>query len=332
MSINVIEKNKKENIDLLQIEQFSNLDISKKEIVVIEPNSTIAITMRKFLIKVGFENIQICKEAKEGMQIFAHFINKDVNVPIIIDNGSNKNVKKTIKETLEIQPNANVIISTAREKTDPEILQLFDIGISSVLYKPFVFENFKKSFSYMNKVEEQDVEEKDTREEEKDTKKDFEIVLLSHKQITDNEFRDIYKIDRSEADEIIRNALNNKTIALDKEITEAACNQCDSTNITYTAECPQCNGINFKQKDLVEHYDCGEIYPKESNYKTCPKCSKQIGSVGTDYREFAGYHVCSSCNGRFDRPLFKFSCLDCGNIFIDVLASWKKSRLYKIQK
>ena len=340
MSINIIEKNKKENIDLLQIEQFSNLVISEKDIVVVEPNSTIAIIMRKFLIKIGFENIQVCKEAEEGIQIFSHFINKEINIPIIIDSGSNKNIKNTIKEILEIQPNANVIISTAKEKTDPEILKLFDIGISSILYKPFVFENFKKSFSYMNTkpeepiVEERDVkaEERDVKAEERDVKAEFESALLSHKQITDNEFKDIYKIKKSEVDEIIKNALNSKTIILDKEISEAACNQCDSTNITYTSECPQCNGINFKQKDLVEHYDCGEIYPKESNYKTCPKCSKQIGSVGTDYREFAGYHVCSSCNGRFDRPMFKFACFDCGNSFIDVLASWKKSKLYKIQR
>ena len=194
------------------------------------------------------------------------------------------------------------------------------------MYKPFVFENFKKSFSYMNTEPEEPIVE------ERDTKAEFESALRSHKQITDNEFKDTYKIKKSEVDEIIKNALNNKTIILDKEISEAACNQCNSTNITYTSECPQCNGINSKQKDLVEHYDCGEIYPKESNYKTCPKCSKQIGSVGTDYREFAGYHVCSSCNGRFDRPMFKFACFDCGNSFIDVLASWKKSKLYKIQR
>ena len=102
--------------------------------------------------------------------------------------------------------------------------------------------------------------------------------------------------------------------------------------MTYISECPKCNGVNFKQKDLVEHYSCGEIYPKETDYKTCVKCNKQIGSVGTDYREFSGYHVCSSCNERFNRPLFKFACLDCGNIFIDVLAQWKKSKLYKIQR
>ena len=326
MALNIIEKNKQENIDLLQIEQFSDMVTSEKDIVVVEPNSTIAITMRNFLIQIGFENIQICKEASEGIQVFTHFINKENNVPIILDSGSNKNIKKTIKEALEIQPNANVLISTAKEKTDPEILKLFDIGISSVLYKPFVYEDFKKSFSHMNEVPEEPIIE------EKDASMKLESALLSHKQITDNQLKDIYKVEKSEVDKIIRNAVNEKIIILDKEISEASCNQCGSTNITYTSECPQCSGINFQQKDLVEHYDCGEIYPKESNYKTCPKCNKQIGSVGTDYREFSGYHICSSCNERFNRPVFKFSCFDCGNIFIDMLASWKKSKMYKIQR
>ena len=354
MSTNIIEKNKQENIDLLQIEQFSDLLISEKDIIVIEPNNTISIAIRKFLIKIGFENIQICKEAKEGIQIFSHFINNDINTPIIIDSGSNKNVKKTIKEVLEIQPNANVIVSTTKEKTDPEIAKLFDKGISSILHKPITFEDFKKSFSYMIEEEatpdqlekvillQKQIQELESQTqahpqtilepEEGQTGKSFESLLLAHRQITNNKFKDIHKIETSQADKTIKNALDNKIIILDKEVSEAACNQCSSTNITYTSECPQCHGINFEQKDLVEHYDCGEIYPKESNYKTCPKCNKQIGSAGTDYREFAGYHICSSCNERFSRPLFKFSCFNCGNSFIDVMALWKKSKLYTIQK
>ncbi len=355
MSINTIEKNKQENVDLLQIEQFSDIDTSEKEIVVIEPNSTIAITIRKFLIKIGFENIHICKESNEGLQIFSHFISDDMSIPVIIDSESNKNTKKMIKEILEIQPNARVIVTTAKEKTNPEILKLINMGVSSILYKPIVFEDLRKSFSDMGEEEatpeqfekldrlQKQIHELESRPqtdppqvvpeqvEEEDKDKDFESLLASYRQITDNRFRDINKIEASQADKIIKSALNDKTIILDKEISEAACNQCRSTNITYTSECPQCHGINFKQKDLVEHYDCGEIYPKESNYKTCPKCNKQIGSVGTDYREFAGYHICSSCNERFSRPLFKFSCFNCGNSFIDVMASWKKSKLYKIR-
>ena len=162
--------------------------------------------------------------------------------------------------------------------------------------------------------------------------KDFESILFSCNQISHNKIKDILKTEQSEIEIMIKNAIESRKIILDKEILEAACNQCNSTNITYISECPKCNGTNFKQKDLIEHYSCGEVYPKETGYDTCPKCNKQIGSVGTDYREFLEYHICSSCNDRFPKPLFKFTCFDCGNIFIDKLASWKKSKLYKIQR
>jgi len=323
MAASIIETKELENKDLLQIEYLSDLVISKKDIVVVEPNNTIKIAIRKFLIKIGFENIHVCNEVKEGIQIFSHFIGKDISVPIIINSGLNKNVKNSITEILEIQPNANIIITTAKEKTDPEIIKLFDIGISAVLHKPFIFDDFKKSFPHM--VEEEEIQKENTGE-------NLESLLPLHNQITHNKFKDIHKLERAEIEEIIKNALDNKTIVLIKEISEAACNRCSSTNMTYISECPKCNGVNFKQKDLVEHYSCGEIYPKEADYKTCVKCNKQIGSVGTNYREFAGYHICYSCNERFDRPLFKFACLDCGNIFMDVLAQWKKSKLYKIQR
>ena len=51
MTISAIEKNKLDNIDLQQIEYFSDLIISEKDIVIIEPNNSIAITARKHLSK-----------------------------------------------------------------------------------------------------------------------------------------------------------------------------------------------------------------------------------------------------------------------------------------
>ena len=112
-----IEQNKQENIDLLQIEYFTDLPISKKEIVVIEPNNAIAISIRKFLIDLGYKEIHICKEVKEGIKLFYHFIGIDVNIPMIIDDsGSNRNIKNTIEEVLEIQPNAKIIVTTTKQK------------------------------------------------------------------------------------------------------------------------------------------------------------------------------------------------------------------------
>ena len=324
MELSPIEKNKQENIDLLQIEYFSDLPISKKDIVVIEPNNAIAITARKFLTNLGFENIYICKEVNEGLKIFVHFIEKDTTIPIIIDDASINNIENAVMSILEIQPSSKIIVMTTKEKTNPQILRLFELGVSSLVHKPLIFDDFRNAFA--------SILDKNGNFLGSEITKNFETLLATFSRISDNKIKDILKIDQTQSEKIIKNAIENKKMVFNNEILEATCNQCDSTDITLTSECPRCNGRNFEQKGLIEHYSCGEVYPKETNYGTCPKCNKQIGSVGKDYREFTEYYVCSSCNEHFPRPLFKFVCFDCNNTFIEKLANWKKGKVYQIQK
>lgn len=319
-----VEKNEIDNIDLKQIEYFSDLSISKDTIIVTESSSTIAITLRKFLAEVGFKNIHVCKEITEAVKIFSQFINNDISVPMLIDYESSKNIQQHVSEILEIQPSANIIIITTKEKSDPKITKFLDMGISSIICKPLNVEDIKKSLSYT-------IEENNTDQEGK-IMKNLELLINSHDQISMNKIKDIFKVEQPEIENIIKSSIMSRKITLNKEVLEAACNQCNSTNINYTSECPQCKGINFKQQGLIEHYNCGEVYPKEGNYNTCPKCNKQIGIVGKDYKEFLEYYACFSCNERFSRPLSKFTCFECGNMFIETLASWKKSKIYKIQK
>ena len=322
--LSTVEKNDMDNIDLKQIEFFSDLSISKDTIIVTESSSTIAITIRKFLAELGFKNIHVCKEITEAVEIFSQFINNEINVPMVIDYESSKNIQHHVSEILETQPSAKIIIITTKEKSDPKITKLLDMGISSIICKPLNVEDIKKSLSYT-------VEENNVNQDGK-TMKSLELLINSHDQISMNKIKDIFKVEQLEIESIIKNSMISRKIILNKEVLEAACNQCNSTNINYTSECPQCKGINFKQQGLIEHYNCGEVYPKEGNYNICPKCNKQIGMVGTDYKEFLEYYVCFSCNERFPGPLSKFTCFECGNMFIETLASWKKSKIYKIQK
>ena len=300
---------------------FGEYDISEDAIIVIVNSKPIIINICNILESLDFKKIHLCKEVNEGIDLFSKFINKDTSVQIIIDHESNKNIKKTIKEILEIQPGAKVLIMTSKKKSDPQIIKLVDYGITGIIRKPFVLEDFKEYLLYKGKNN----QETNT---EKDTEIDTEIIPSTFVQISLNKIKDVFKIDETEIETMIK----NRQIITDKEIQEAACNRCNSTNISYTSKCPACKGINFRQQGLIEHYNCGEVYPKEGNYNTCPKCNKQIGSVGTNYREFSEYHVCSSCNDKFPRPLYEFTCLECGNTFIEKLASWKKSMNYKIQK
>ena len=319
-----IEKNMADNIDLKQIEYFSNLSVSKDTVIVTESNNTIAITISKFLASLGCKNIHVCKEIGEAIEIFTQFIKNDMSVPMIIDYESSKNIQHSISEILEIHPSAEIIIMTTKEKSDPKLTRLIDIGISSIIYKPLNIDDIKKSFLH--------ILEEDNSNQETKTVKNFELLVNSYNQISMNKIIDIFKAEQLEIEDAIKNMIENRKIILSKEILEATCNQCNSTNISYTSECPKCKGINFKQQGLIEHYDCGEVYPKEGNYQTCPKCNKQIGAVGKDFREFLEYYICSSCNERFSRPGSSFICFECGNTFMDTMAFWKKSKVFKIQK
>ena len=330
MSSTSAEKSKIENLDSLQIEYFSDLPISKTDAIMVESNDTIAITIRKFLTDINYENIYLCKNMKECFKVFTEFNDGGVNIPIVIDESVSNRLEKNTKEILAIQPNAKIIVITKMKKSDPEIAKLIDAGITSITTKPLEFIDFKKSFSEIMQDEikekiKQEINKKDTRKEE------IESILMLHEKMSYSKLKEILGLDETEIQLLIKDLTNNQKIIFDREILQAECNQCMSTNIIFTSECPQCNGINFKQGYLIEHYSCGEVLTKTVD-TTCPKCNKEVGSAGKDYREFAEYHICMSCNNKFPKPMYKFTCLKCSNIFVDRLVSWKKTKIYNIQK
>jgi DNA-binding response OmpR family regulator len=319
-----IEKNTLENVDLLQIEYFSDLPVSKSDIVVVEHSDPIVIMLRKFLINIGFKNIYVCRKPSDGLKIFSDFINNEINVPIIIDdNTSAGNIKDIVREIFEIQPRANIIITTAKDKSSSQIIELSDMGVISILHKPINFEILEKSLVNL---------EKNNITKEMTTEIFFETLLSPYNQISFNRIQDILQKDSSLTESLVKKAIDDRILIFDKEIVEATCKQCGSSNIAYISECPECKGINFNQQILLEHYSCGEVYPKEVGQTICPKCNKEIGKAGTDYVESTNYYVCNGCNDKFPKPNSKFVCLKCNNFFIESAVIWKKNKFYHINK
>ena len=231
--------------------------------------------------------------------------------------------KDIVKEILEIQPSANIMIITTKEKTNSHITELFDMGISSTIQKPINALELEKSLLGI-------LEKKDIQEVTHIT--DFDGLLSSSRIISENRIKSITNAEQSVIDTWLKNTKEKQDIVLDREIIEATCNQCKSPNMVYSSKCPSCKQINIKQEILVEHYSCGEVYVKEIGSNICPKCNKNIGSVGKDYRENIDYYVCKSCNDKFPRPFFELICLKCGNIFVEGAILWQKDTLYRVKK
>ena len=104
----------------------------------------------------------------------------------------------------------------------------------------------------------------------------------------------------------------------------------NSVRLTQIAKCPQCKAIEFKQQNLVEHYKCGEVYPKPTELDKCPKCNKKLGIMGKDYGELDNFYVCAKCADKFPEPEYEFECRNCENQFEKHKVHWIKSMNYKI--
>lgn len=94
-----------------------------------------------------------------------------------------------------------------------------------------------------------------------------------------------------------------------------SCPQCETSNFSVAYVCPYCQAHDIERGMTVEHYACGHI-DLESNFKRgfqliCPKCSRPLKLIGTDYRKIGTDYHCNSCNKFFDIPLIEFSCRKC---------------------
>lgn len=82
-----------------------------------------------------------------------------------------------------------------------------------------------------------------------------------------------------------------------------ACARCGCNFLNFREVCPHCGSANLRVDDLVHHFRCGHVAPepefKDNGDLTCPKCSRPLTSLGTDY----------------DKPSLVYTCRDCGHTF-----------------
>jgi len=69
---------------------------------------------------------------------------------------------------------------------------------------------------------------------------------------------------------------------------------------------------------MIEHYNCGHT-DFESNFMkgddlVCPKCSRMLKLIGTDYRRMERVYHCSSCKRYFGTPSIELSCRMCESV------------------
>jgi len=314
-----------ESKDNLQIQYLQDYTYTENEIIIVD-NTPLVLTLQKCLAKTGFQNTYLCKTTKEGIEIFTKFVKSGKLIPIILNDSIDKNIEETIGQFLEIDSGANIIVETASDKSDPNIKELFNLGIFSLISKPIRFSEVQElvktleSEHGVNKNEIADLENK------------IQVTFKNTKRISTKHVSEVVNKEITVIDEQLKNLeIHGKVISLGM-INELACNQCNSVRISQMAKCPQCKAIKFRQQNLVEHYKCGEVYPKPLELDKCPKCNKKLGNLGKDYGELDNFYVCSSCNDKFPEPEYEFECRNCESKFEKHQVGWIKSMNYKIIK
>ncbi len=314
-----------ESRDNLQIQYLQDYTYSKNEIIIID-NTPLVLTLQKYLVRLGFQNIYLCKTVKEGIEVFTKIVKMGKLMPIILNDNVDKNLREVIKELLSIESGVNIIVETASDKSEPVIKELFNLGVFSLINKPIRFNDVQKLIKTL------EIEHKINKDENIDVQDKIEIVFKNTKRISAKHVSEIVDKEISSIDDQLRNLeIHSKIISLGM-INELACNQCDSVRLNQVAKCPQCESIEFRHQNLVEHYKCGEVYPKPLELDKCPKCNKKVGNLGTDYGELDNFYVCSTCNDKFPEPEYEFECRNCENKFGKHGAKWIKSMNYKIIK
>jgi len=314
-----------ESKDNIQIQYLQDYTYTKNEVIIID-NTPLVLSLQKYLVKVGFQNTYLCKTVEEGLEIFTKFVKGGKLIPIILNDSIDKNIRGVVEGLLDIDSGANIIVETASEKSESIIKDLFNLGIFALINKPIRFKDVEElakileSEHSVNKNEIADLENK------------INFVFQNTKRISVKHVSEVVNKEITTMEEYFKNLeIQGKVMSLGI-INELACKQCDSVRISQVAKCPQCKAMKFKQQNLVEHYKCGEVYPKPSELDKCPKCNKKIGNLGKDYGELDNYYICSACNDKFPEPEYEFECKNCENKFEKHQATWIKNMNYKIIK
>jgi hypothetical protein len=95
------------------------------------------------------------------------------------------------------------------------------------------------------------------------------------------------------------------------------CNSGDQLHDRYL--CLFCDSSDLRKGTLIEHYSCGHVdfaarFSREGSL-VCPKCSRPLKLIGTDYRRIEGIFRCESCKRDSSVPKVVHVCTRCNTQF-----------------
>jgi len=106
---------------------------------------------------------------------------------------------------------------------------------------------------------------------------------------------------------------------LDATLSEAAhaCPQCGSFQVLLRDACPSCGSVAIGEEAMVHHFSCGHQdresrFEREGRIYICPKCRRELRSIGLDYDKPGMVSHCRDCGFTGEETAVRGRCLDCG--------------------
>jgi len=182
---------------------------------------------------------------------------------------------------------------------------------------------------YKSKVDKNEI---DKEEVTPDPHQKIDGMLRIYKQITVSRLSEFTSIHISEIQSYLKTLESQGIIVQLQDKNEIVCPDCLSLNIEPLFQCPKCNGTNYKQATLIEHFPCGNISLEETYIDDkCPNCRKVIEALGVDYKTVKELFVCRDCQNQFQEHKSSFHCQHCNNKFSIADAKSKISPLFKMK-
>jgi response regulator of citrate/malate metabolism len=300
--------------------------IRERDFLIIEDSAAVSLLLKEYLKKLGIEKIQSFENGKKGIAAFKKLV-KTKNDPVVfLDyNLPDMNGFSVMTQLIKVKPDVKVIIETALDRSEQSIKDVIAQGAYQYLAKPIRFEQIKEIIQTIEK--EQSLLEKNNE----NISEEVIHMIDRNTQISFAKISEFLNIGKEDFLPIISKLKSENKVMQVSDIKEIACHNCGSIKITQVFHCPACNGSNFKQENLIEHYNCGNVSPEISyNDDMCPKCRDKIKILGADYKILKNFYTCNECNEKFQEIATKFYCLKCNNQFNMEDAKRKTSYGYRV--
>ena len=302
------------------------LAIRERIFLIIEDSPAVTLLIKEYLKNLGIKEIKTFENGKKGITEFKKLVKRKTGPIVFLDyNLPDMNGFSVMTQLIKVKPDVKVIIETALERNEQSIKDLIAQGAYHYLSKPIRFEDIKII------IESLEMEESMLNKKQDNMSQEVVHMINRNTQVSFAKISEFLNIGKEDFLPIITKLKSENKVMQINDIKEIACQNCSSVKITQVFHCPACNGSNFKQENLIEHYNCGNVSPEFSyNDDVCPKCRDKIKVLGADYKVLKNYYTCNDCNEKFPEITTKFFCLKCNNQFKMEDAKWATSVGYKV--